>query len=128
MCGPPAPQPSYIYYPPPPPPPPILKECHIDARIVDEFSSVVVSQQFHNPASVATNQLTYTFSVLAGAAICDFEMIRANGKKVIGVIKEREQAQKDLNAAIAAGHTAALGEEQTKDGEHLVGNIGCRCA
>jgi hypothetical protein len=46
-------------------------------------------------------------------------MVRASGKKVIGVIKEKEAAQTELKAAIAAGHTHALGEEVSKDCEHL---------
>ncbi|GLB39924.1 hypothetical protein LshimejAT787_0704340 [Lyophyllum shimeji] len=124
-CGPPPPPPPcrFIYRPPPPhvppppppPPPPVLKECHINACIVDVHSYVTISQKFHNPSNQAANNLTYTFSVLAGAAVCNFELVRASGKKVIGVVKEKDQAQKELNAAIAAGHTAALGEEQTKD-------------
>ncbi|GLB42640.1 hypothetical protein LshimejAT787_1200890 [Lyophyllum shimeji] len=101
--------------PSPAPPPPVLKECHVNAYIVDVHSYVTISQKFHNPSNQAANNLTYTFSVLAGAAVCNFELVRASGKKVIGVVKEKDQAQKELNAAIAAGHTAALGEEQTKD-------------
>jgi hypothetical protein len=46
-------------------------------------------------------------------------MVRASGKKVIGVIKEKGRAQQELTAAIAAGHTHAHGEEITKDGGHL---------
>lgn len=86
---------------------------------MDVHSFVTISQKFHNPANVGTNALRYNFSVLAGSAICGFEMVRASGKKVVGVIKEKESAQQELNAAIAAGHTYAYGEELTKDGEHL---------
>lgn len=129
-CHHPAPRPAYfvvVYQPPPPrappppppPPPPVLKECHIEAHIVDVHSFVTVSQKFHNPATVAINALKYNFTVLAGSAICGFEMVCASGKKVIGVIKEKEQAQQELKAAVAAGYTHALGEELTKDGEHL---------
>ena len=131
-CGsppPPPPPPCFIYTPVyynapapviPPPPPPVLKECKIDAYIVDIHSYVTISQKFHNPSNQATNSLTYTFGVLAGAAVCKFELVRESGKKIIGVVKEKDQAQQEMNAAIAAGHTAALGEEQTKDGEHLI--------
>jgi len=63
--------------------------------------------------------------MLAGSAIYSFEMVRQNGTKVIGLVKEREEAKRDLNAALAAGQTAALGEEQTKDVFSIeLGNIG----
>ncbi|KDR70953.1 hypothetical protein GALMADRAFT_144419 [Galerina marginata CBS 339.88] len=121
------PQPSVPSAPPPPPPPPVpaLKECHIEAHIVDVHSFVTVSQKFHNSGTVPSASLRYNFSVLAGAAICGFELIRASGKKVIGVIKGKEQAEQELKAAIAAGHTHAYGEELTKDVFSIsVGNIG----
>ncbi|KAG6856365.1 hypothetical protein H0H87_005275 [Tephrocybe sp. NHM501043] len=52
-------------------------------------------------------------------------MVRASGKKVIGVIKEKDLAQKEMDAAIAQGHAAALGEELAKDVFSItVGNIG----
>lgn len=92
-----------------------MKECKIDAYIVDVHSYVTIAQKFHNPSNQTANHLTYTFSVLAGAAVCNFELVRESGKKIIGVVKEKDQAQREMDAALGAGHTAALGEEQTKD-------------
>ncbi|KAG6848080.1 hypothetical protein H0H93_003590 [Arthromyces matolae] len=124
-CSHPAPSPCYFSYPPPPPyvppppPPPQLEECHVEAHIIDVHSFVTLSQKFRNTANVASTELTYNFTVLAGAAICGFKMIRASRKEVIGVIKDKEQALQEINTAKAEGHAFALGEELTKD----VGNI-----
>jgi hypothetical protein len=83
---------------------------------VDVHSWVTLSQKFHNPADKKADRIIYTFSMLADSAIYAFEMIRQNGTKVVGISKEREQAKRELNEALAAGKTAALGEEQSKDG------------
>ncbi|KAG6836898.1 hypothetical protein H0H93_001485 [Arthromyces matolae] len=110
--------------PPPPPPPPQLTECHVEAHIIDVHSFITLSQKFHNPANIAATELTYNFSVLAGAAVCGFEMVRANGRKVIGVIKDKDQAVREMNTAKTAGHVFVLGEELTKDVFSIsVGNI-----
>ncbi|KAH7918536.1 hypothetical protein BV22DRAFT_1041703 [Leucogyrophana mollusca] len=110
--------------PPVTPPPLILKGCKIDVSIIDVHSRVTLSQEFHNQTDFAANRVTYTFSVLSSAAICDFEMIRQDGTKVTGVVKEKEQARRELDVALAVGHTAALGEEQTKDLFSIcVGNV-----
>ncbi|KAH7928687.1 hypothetical protein BV22DRAFT_1030448 [Leucogyrophana mollusca] len=91
---------------------------------MDVHSLVTLSQQFHNRSNLTANQVTYTFSMLASAAICAFEMVRADGTKVAGVAKEKEQAQRELKSALDAGKTAALGEEQTKDIFSIcVGNV-----
>ncbi|GJJ13677.1 hypothetical protein Clacol_007933 [Clathrus columnatus] len=110
---PPPPKPST---PPPPPPPPVpleLKECTIDAYIADVHSFVNLYQQFYNPNTVAASGI-YTFSVLAGSAICGFEMIRGT-KRFNAEVKDREKAQEEYDKAVKAGKTAGLGKEITKD-------------
>ncbi|KAH7905128.1 von Willebrand factor type A domain-containing protein [Hygrophoropsis aurantiaca] len=104
-----------IHSVPVPPPSLTLKECKINVSIIDAHSRVTLSQQFQNQSNLEAGQVTYTFSTLASAAVCDFEMIRQDGTKIVGIVKEKEQARRELETALAAGHTAALGEEQTKD-------------
>ncbi|KAH7908759.1 hypothetical protein BJ138DRAFT_1103236 [Hygrophoropsis aurantiaca] len=91
---------------PVPPPSLTLKECKINVCIIDAHSRVMLSQRFQNQSDLEANQVTYTFSMLATAA---------DGTKIVGIVKEKEQARRELETALAAGHTAALGEEQTKD-------------
>ncbi|KAJ3730950.1 hypothetical protein DFJ43DRAFT_461619 [Lentinula guzmanii] len=102
----------------------VLKECSIKVWIVDVHSWVTISQQFQNPSSSVAEHVAYTFSMLAGAAVYGFELIRQDGTKIDGLIKEKNQAQKEMSAAINEGHTAALGEEVTKDVFSIgIGNV-----
>jgi hypothetical protein len=100
----------------PPPLALILTGCEITASIVDVHSWVTLSQKFYNPSTSVANQVTYIFSMLAGSAICSFEVIREGGARIVGIVKEREQARSELDKALQAGRLAALGEEVSKDG------------
>lgn len=62
------------------------------------------------------DQVTYIFSVLAGSAIYNFVVIREDGSRIVGVVKEKEQAQQEWSSAKRAGELAVLGQEATKDG------------
>ena len=104
-------------------PPPELTDCKIVAHIVDVHSYVTISQKFFNKSNEATNTLTYTFNMLAGAAVCDFELVRESGRKIVGVVKEKEQAKKEMDAALAAGRAAADLKEETKDGGYTLGLV-----
>lgn len=102
-----------------PPLPLELTEGHVTVSIIDNHSWVTLSQGFYNPGTSIAKQVTYSFTVLAGSALYSFVMIHEDGRRVGGFMKEKEQAQRDLDAAIKAGQVAALGEEATKDGTHL---------
>lgn len=54
--------------------------------------------------------------MLAGAAIYGFQIVRQDGTKVDGVVKQKDDAQKEMDIAVSEGLTAALGQEVTKDG------------
>ncbi|KAH7908758.1 von Willebrand factor type A domain-containing protein, partial [Hygrophoropsis aurantiaca] len=109
---------------PVPPPSLTLKECKINVSIIDAYSRVTLSQQFQNHSDMEAGQVTYTFSMLASAAVCDFEVVRQDGTKIVSAVKEKEQARRDLETALAAGHTAALGEARTEDTFKIcIGNV-----
>ncbi|KAJ3838341.1 hypothetical protein F5878DRAFT_537754 [Lentinula raphanica] len=93
----------------------VLKECSIKAWIVDVHAWVTISQQFQNPSSSVAKQVAYSFSMLAGAAVFGFELVRQDGTRVDGLVKDKVEAQKEMAAAVSQGQTAALGEEVTKD-------------
>jgi hypothetical protein len=97
----------------------ILDGVSANVSIVDVHASVLLSQRFNNPWQDAISAV-YTFSMIAGAAICGFDMVRQDGTRVAGVVKEKEQAKKDYKEAVSKGYTASLGEEQTKDGRLCV--------
>ena len=92
----------------------VLAGSSVEVSIVDVHASVFLSQKFENTLSSAV-AATYTFTMAAGAAICGFEMIREDGTKVEGIVKEKAEAKQEYEEAIRQGFTAGLGEEQTKD-------------
>ncbi|KAH8828763.1 hypothetical protein DL96DRAFT_1462502, partial [Flagelloscypha sp. PMI_526] len=104
----------------------VLDGSTVDVLIADVHASVEISQRFTNPLDVGV-EATYTFGLLASAAICGFKMIRADGTEVEGVVKEKEEAKKEYQEAVKQGYTAALGAEDTKDVFSIsVGNISAK--
>ncbi|KAJ3760141.1 hypothetical protein EV360DRAFT_68941 [Lentinula raphanica] len=102
----------------------VLKECSIKVWIVDVHAWVTISQQFQNPSSAVARQVAYTFSMLAGAAVFGFELVRQDGTRVDGLVKDKDEAQKEMAVAVSQGRTAALGEEVTKDVFSIgIGNV-----
>ncbi|KAH7908913.1 hypothetical protein BJ138DRAFT_1202531 [Hygrophoropsis aurantiaca] len=96
-----------------------LKECAITSSIIDVHSRVTLSQRFQNQSDLEAGQVMYSFNMIASAAVCDFEVVRQDGTKVVSVVKEKEQAHAELETALAAGQITKPRKEQTKDGESL---------
>ncbi|KAE9389397.1 hypothetical protein BT96DRAFT_980726 [Gymnopus androsaceus JB14] len=66
----------------------------------------------------------YTFGVMANAAVCGFEMVRQDGTKIEGIVKEKQEAKREYGQAVNAGHTASLVQQETADVFSIaVGNI-----
>ncbi|KAH8828757.1 hypothetical protein DL96DRAFT_1015987 [Flagelloscypha sp. PMI_526] len=104
----------------------LLDGCTVGVLIADVHASVEIAQRFTNPLNVGV-EATYTFGLLASAAICGFKMIRADGTEVEGVVKEKEEAKKEYREAVRQGYTAALASEDTKDVFSIsVGNISAK--
>ncbi|KAF9265841.1 VIT-domain-containing protein [Marasmius fiardii PR-910] len=102
----------------------VLDSCSVSVIIADVHASVQLSQRFRNPSDTLSLDAVYTFGLCADAAVCGFQMIRADGTKVEGVVKEKEEAKKEFQEAVNQGYTASLGSEETKDIFSIsVGNI-----
>ncbi|KXS19298.1 hypothetical protein M427DRAFT_53241 [Gonapodya prolifera JEL478] len=99
-----------------------LKKVHADVNIIDCLASVTLSQTYVNEGSLPVEAI-YKFPVYESAAVYAFEA-DIDGTVVRGVCREREEAAKEYNAAIAAGNRAFLLEEQKADIFQIsVGNI-----
>lgn len=93
----------------------VLDGCSADVLIADVHASVTLSQRFTNPTKFALNA-TYAFGLMAGAAVCGFEMVRKDGTKVEGIVKASDEATSEYRQAIQEGKTASLGQEESHDG------------
>ncbi len=82
----------------------------VDARIAGVVASIEVAQTFVNTTAGAL-EATYIFPLPDRAAVCRFRM-EVGGRVIEGVIDERGAAREQYDQAIAAGHRAAITEEE----------------
>ena len=82
----------------------------VDARVVGVVASIEVAQTFVNTTGFAI-EATYTFPLPDRAAVHRFRMEVA-GRVIEGVVDERGAAREQYDEAIAAGHRAAITEEE----------------
>ena len=83
-----------------------LKHTDVKASIAGYVSSTTVTQQFHNPFDQKI-EAVYVFPLPENAAINEFVMTIGD-RKIRGIIREREEAEKIYAEARAQGHVASL--------------------
>ncbi|MEU6039742.1 VIT domain-containing protein [Actinomadura sp. NPDC047616] len=99
-----------------------LDSVDIKASITGLAAGIELTQGFRNPFDVPL-EATYVFPLPDRAAVTALRMEAAD-RVIEGVLKEREQARHDYDAAIAAGRRAAIAEEDRPDVFTMrVGNI-----
>ena len=83
-----------------------LKHTAVEGTVDGYIASVEVKQQFHNPYD-SKIEAVYVFPLPQNAAVNEFVMT-VGERKIRGIIREREKAEKIYAAARAQGHVAAL--------------------
>ena len=87
-----------------------LVAMDVDARVAGVIASIEVAQTFVNTTGTAI-EATYVFPLPDRAAVHKFRMEVA-GRVIEGVVEERGAAREQYDEAIAAGHRAAITEEE----------------
>jgi Ca-activated chloride channel family protein len=87
-----------------------LTAMAVDARVAGVVASIDVAQTFVNTTGTAI-EATYIFPLPDRAAVRRFQMEVA-GRVIEGVVDERGAARQQYDEAIAAGHRAAITEEE----------------
>jgi Ca-activated chloride channel family protein len=87
-----------------------LVAMQVDARVTGVMAAVQVAQTFVNTTGAAI-EATYIFPLPDRAAVHEFVM-EVNGRRIDGVVEERGAAREQYDEAIAAGHRAAITEEE----------------
>ena len=87
-----------------------LAAMDVDARVAGIVASIDIAQTFVNTLAEPI-EATYIFPLPDRAAVHRFRMEVA-GRVIEGVIDERGAAREQYDAAIAAGHRAAITEEE----------------
>jgi len=83
-----------------------LKHTSVVGSIDGYIATVDVTQQFHNPYN-SKIEAVYVFPLPDNAAVSEFVMT-VGERKIRGIIREREEAEKIYNDARAQGHVASL--------------------
>src|SRR5262245_13750146 len=90
-----------------------LKALDVCARVDGLLARTVVRQSFANPHSEPL-EATYIFPLPGRAAVNRFVM-RVGPRTIAGELKERANARETYEAALKAGHRAAIAEEERPD-------------
>jgi Ca-activated chloride channel family protein len=100
-----------------------LEHTDVVANVSGFISRVTVTQTFHNPTKEKI-EAVYVFPLPHQAAVDDMTM-KIGERKIVGVIKRRDEARRIYEAALMAGQTAALLEQERPNiFTQSVGNIG----
>ena len=99
-----------------------LKHTDVQADVSGFIARVNVTQTFHNPKDEAI-EAVYVFPLPHEAAVDEMTMVLGE-RKVVGVIKRREEARRIYEQALMQGQTAALLEQERPNiFTQSVGNI-----
>jgi Ca-activated chloride channel family protein len=99
-----------------------LTGVFVDADVRALGARVTVTQKYRNTETQPI-EAVYVFPLDEGAAVCGFEVV-IDGVRIVGEVKEREEAFRAYDDAMAAGHGAYLLDEERSDVfQASVGNL-----
>ncbi|HOI55526.1 MAG TPA: VIT domain-containing protein [Phycisphaerae bacterium] len=100
-----------------------LKHTDVKAEVSGFIARVKVTQTFFNPLDEKI-EAVYVFPLPHQAAVDDMTMVYSSGRRIVGIIKRRDEARAIYEQAIAEGATAALLEQERPNiFTQTVGNI-----
>jgi len=83
-----------------------LKHTDVKAGVIGYIATVDVTQQFHNPFDTKI-EAKYVFPLPQNAAVNDF-LMTIGERKIRGIIRERQEAERIYQQARQQGHVASL--------------------
>jgi Ca-activated chloride channel family protein len=90
-----------------------LDHVRVEARVIDAAARVTIRQSYRNLETVPL-EVVYVFPLDEGAAVCAFEAT-VDGVRYVGRAKERDEAFREYDEAVEAGHGAFLLDEERAD-------------
>ncbi|KAK5651239.1 hypothetical protein OQA88_12703 [Cercophora sp. LCS_1] len=97
----------------------------VHAHIVASTSRTTLTQTFVNPQKdEAIPELRYTFPLYDGVSVVGFTCTINRDRVIKGVVKERAEAKKTFDAAVAKGETAGLFEQLPEASDVFTTTIG----
>ena len=105
-----------------------LKSLDISINIVHNVAQVFYTQQYYND-STALLETEFFFPISPDACFDSFQA-SFNNTTIVGVVKQKQQAQEEYKQALQTGRTAAYSEINEETGDImkvLIGNIPSQC-
>nr|CAD7606797.1 unnamed protein product [Timema genevievae] len=90
---------------PPKLPRPEMYSLRVDSRVAYRFATTVIASRFANPAN--TSQEVFFTVALPDTAFISGFLMEVSGKVYEAYVKEKEEAKRDYDQAVAAGQAAA---------------------
>ncbi len=90
-----------------------LDHVRVEAHVIDAAARVTLRQSYRNGEDVPL-EVVYTFPLDEGAAVCGFEAT-VDGVRYVGRALERDEAFKQYDDALEAGHGGYLLDEARAD-------------
>ncbi|EXJ82585.1 hypothetical protein A1O3_06398 [Capronia epimyces CBS 606.96] len=85
-------------------------ELSASTKILETASRTILRQTFVNPQAQALEEVHYSFPLYDGVSIVGFSYT-VGPKKVVGIVKEKQQARLEYQEAVDRGETGALLEQ-----------------
>jgi Vault protein inter-alpha-trypsin domain len=94
---------------------PLVKAtCHY---VIEDVYSVANLVQYYSANASLDRDVEYFFPLPSDAAVCAFKAIIDDTTVIKGAVKEKEEAKRDYQEAVAAGKYAGLLEKEAADGK-----------
>eukprot|EP00294_Goniomonas_avonlea_P013028 CAMPEP_0114548258 /NCGR_PEP_ID=MMETSP0114-20121206/4886_1 /TAXON_ID=31324 /ORGANISM="Goniomonas sp, Strain m" /LENGTH=678 /DNA_ID=CAMNT_0001732837 /DNA_START=15 /DNA_END=2048 /DNA_ORIENTATION=- len=99
-----------------------LQSVDVEAKLVDTAAEVTITQTFVSQGATPVETI-FAFPLDEGAAVCGFEA-QVGTRTIVGLVKEKFEAEAEYHAAIRQGKTASLLSEVKADVFQLsLGNV-----
>lgn len=90
-----------------------LQSSVVLVKLIDYCGKVTIVQRYANEEDCPI-EARYLFPLDEAAAVCEFEVV-IDDKKLVGIVKENQEAKEIYDDAIAAGKGAYMLEEVSED-------------
>ncbi|KAG8822812.1 hypothetical protein FRC17_009456 [Serendipita sp. 399] len=91
-----------------------LVQSRCNYSVVDVYTIAELVQDYYSAAPI-NRDVEYVFPLPPSAAVCSFKAVIDDTKTIKGVVKEKEEAKKAFDQAVAQGKTAGLLQQEHAD-------------
>ena len=91
-----------------------LVQSQCNYNVVDVYIIAEVVQDYYSTASISRD-VDYVFPLPPSAAVCSFEAVIDDKRAIKGIVKEKREAKRDFDRAVAQGKTAGLLQQEHAD-------------